>query len=74
MTNTKDTSKAGVFSDVPGLADAVTTAVTGAILEAPILLNGESPDPELVAKLKRELGCCGQCGSQCRASQAARKG
>jgi hypothetical protein len=64
-----------VSRDVPGLADAMIAAITTAIVEAPIVLDGESPDPDKVAALKRELKCCGQCGVDCRATKAAaRKG
>jgi hypothetical protein len=70
MSKPKDKDGASVSRDVLGLADALT-----AIVETPILLDGESPDPDKVAALKRELKCCGRCGVDCRATKAAaRKG
>jgi hypothetical protein len=75
MTKRTSPDGASVTRDVPGLANELTSAVTTAIVEAPILLDGKSPDPDKVAALKRELNCCGQCGVDCRATKAAaRKG
>jgi len=74
MTKRTSPDGASVTRDVPGLADELSAVVTAAVAQTPLVIIGESPDPDKVAALKRELNCCGQCGVDCRATKAARKG